>query len=93
MFQKEGENLERLLLQFDSNAVLAQFGGAQVYFEEAKTPGSNRTLNRSHRHSPLQCAERSMQRWGNQYSLYLAGGQAVRNLEAVAILGVCAMPV
>jgi hypothetical protein len=54
MFQKEGEDLERLFLQFNAHAVLAQLGGAKVYFKDPKTPGSEGTLGRSHDHSPLQ---------------------------------------
>jgi len=48
MFQKERQNLERLFLQFDANAVLAQLGGAQVYFKNPKPLGSKGSLRRSH---------------------------------------------
>ena len=89
MFQKEGKNLERLLLQLDSNAILPQFRCAQVYLKDSKTSGSEGPLNRSHDHSPLQVAERSTQRWPNQYGLHLANAQFRPILGAFAALRVC----
>jgi hypothetical protein len=85
MLQKEGKYLERLLLQLDSNAMLPQFRGAQVYLKDSKTPGSEGTLNRSHDHSPLQVAEGSTQRCPNQYGLFLAKWTRSPNLGAFAV--------
>ena len=93
VFQKEGEDLKRLLLQLDANAMLAQFGGAKVNFKHPKPFGSKGALHRSHDHSPLQLAEPSTQRQPDQYGLHPRNAPIRRNLEAVAILGYCMVPV
>jgi hypothetical protein len=42
--QKQSENLERLLLQFDPHAIAAQLSGAEIDLEDAKPPSFRRTL-------------------------------------------------
>ena len=92
VFQQEGENLERLFLQLDTNAVLAQFGGARVYLKDPKPLCSKGPLRRSHDHSPLQLAEPSMQRQPNQYGLRPSNVPDRPNLRAFAILDPAANP-
>src|SRR5205807_6311664 len=86
MFQKERENLERLFLQFDAHAVLAQLGGLEIDFKNTKTPGSKGTFRRSHDHSPLQFRERSTPSCPNQYGPRPTDAQARPNLEALQAL-------
>lgn len=40
--QEKGQQLERLLLQFDFDSELTKLGGAQVYFEDTEAPGPDR---------------------------------------------------
>ena len=42
------ENLKRLLLQSDSQPVLAQFSGPKIDLEDAKADGCGTLLHRSH---------------------------------------------
>jgi hypothetical protein len=50
--EKKGENLKRLFLQLDSNAMLAQLRRPQVHLKNTKSPGTRGTLRRLHGHTP-----------------------------------------
>src|SRR5580700_10179135 len=53
MLCQQGENLKRLLLQFDSNAAFAQLTGPQVNLKNAETAGLFATFSGRHRTPPL----------------------------------------
>jgi hypothetical protein len=49
--EKNGEDLKRLIMQFDSGARLAQFSRAQVQFEDAEADNAIRRRGRRHEYS------------------------------------------
>jgi hypothetical protein len=49
VFQKDGENLARLLLELDANAMLAQLTGPQVEFVRAEAQRGRRESGILHR--------------------------------------------
>jgi hypothetical protein len=54
--QEEGQQLERLLLQFDFDSELTKLGGAQVYFKDTEAPGPDRISAERHNSPPQPTA-------------------------------------